>query len=358
VHLMKIRSRVRDYEALFGKLDSFLAKIEKENNSLACYVVDQKVWGLYKKGCFDRLDRSRIILFKADEFNKSLAAVMRLYDALIERAAKKNIVLVSIGGGITQDVSGFLASTIYRGIKWIYVPTTLLAQADSCIGGKTSLNYKDYKNLIGTFYPPHCIIVDTDFIRTQKTLDFYSGIGEIVKLHIIGGGKYINSVTKDLPRIVKRRGNYLFKAVYNSLLIKKGYIEEDEFDQGKRNLLNYGHCFGHALESASNFKIPHGQAIVAGMMLANIVSKARGILSSRVEKKLFDELLLPILFVGVKSDLRKEESIIASMKKDKKRTGQKLPLIIIDDCLKARRVDDLEEDEIRFALGELASIIK
>jgi len=355
---MKIKSRVRDYEAVFGKFNSFLDAIIKEHGGLACYVIDKKVWDIYKKTCFGRLDRSRVIIFKADEFNKSLNAVMRLYDALIERAAKKNIVLVSIGGGITQDVSGFLASTIYRGIKWIYAPTTLLAQADSCIGGKTSLNYNDYKNLIGTFYPPHRIIIDAGFIRTQDALDFYSGLGEIVKLHIIGGSKYVEKILKDLPRIIARQEKCLLEAVHNSLLIKKGYIEEDEFDQGKRNLLNYGHCFGHALESASNFKIPHGEAIVAGMMLANIVSCRRGILSSRQEEKLFKKLLLPVLFIRLKSVLSKKELIIASMKKDKKRTGQKLPLVMIDDRLKALRVDDLEEEEIKFALGRLAFIIK
>lgn len=358
MRVIKVKSRIRDYKVIFGNFSSFLDEIIRQNGRLACYIIDKKVWSLYRNTYFKRLDNSKVVLVKADEFNKTLKAIMGLYDVLIKRSAKRNIILVSIGGGIVQDVSGFLASTIYRGVKWIYVPTTLLAQADSCIGGKTSLNYKDYKNLIGTFYPPNYIIIDVDFIYTQKKLDFYSGIGEIVKLHIMGGSRYLKAISLLLAGIIAKNKNCLLKAIYNSLLIKKEYIEEDEFDAGKRNLLNYGHCFGHALERASNFKIPHGQAIVAGMMLSNIVSRERGLLSPRLENKLFNELLLPILFVKPKRYLLREGSIILSMKKDKKRVGAKLPLIMMRNSLSANKVTDLDGKEARRALKELALRIK
>ena len=358
MRIIGIKSRIHDYEVVFGKFSYFLDKIIRQEGKLACYIIDKKVWGLYKDTYFKRLDASEVVLIKADEFNKTLKAVIGLYDVLIERSAKRNIVLVSIGGGIVQDVSGFLASTIYRGVKWIYVPTTLLAQADSCIGGKTSLNYKDYKNLIGTFYPPSHIIIDVNFIYTLKELDFYSGIGEIVKLHIMGGNRYLKLISGLLSGIMAKRKGSLLKAIYNSLLIKKGYIEKDEFDGGRRNLLNYGHCFGHALETASNFKIPHGQAVVIGVMLANIVSKKRKLLSLGLESKLFNELLLPILFVKSKRYLLREECIISSMKKDKKRVGLKLPLIIINDLLVAKKVVDLDEEEVKSSLRELSYRIK
>ncbi len=358
MRVITIKSRIRNYQVIFGKFNSFLGKIIKEDGGSVCYIIDRRVWDLYKGSYFKSLDSSRVILVKADEFHKSLKAVMGLYDALIERNAKRNIVLVSIGGGIVQDVSGFLASTIYRGVKWVYFPTTLLAQADSCIGGKTSLNYKDYKNMIGTFYPPAYIFIDVNFIYTQKKMDFYSGIGEIVKLHIMGKGKYLAEISKLLPQIISKQKSYLLRAIANSLLIKKGYIEEDEFDGARRNLLNYGHCFGHALERASNFKIPHGQAVVVGMILSNIVSRERGLLSPRIENKLYGELLLPILFAMPKRYLLKEKEIILSMEKDKKRVGAKLPLIIIYDGLKASKIADLDENEVKFALRELAHRIK
>ena len=358
MRVIKVKSKIRNYRVIFNKFNSFLDKFIREEGESACYIIDKKVWSLYKDNYFKRLDSSRVIMIKAVEFNKSLKTIMSLYDTLIERCVKRNIVLVSIGGGIVQDVSGFLASTIYRGVKWIYAPTTLLAQADSCIGGKTSLNYKNYKNLIGTFYPPNHIVIDVDFNYTQKRIDFYSGIGEMVKLHIMGGNEYLEAILKLLPRVISKHKDSLLKVIHNSLLIKKEYIERDEFDKGKRNLLNYGHCFGHALETVSNFKIPHGQAVVIGMMLANIVSRERGALSPRLENKLFNELLLPILFVKPKQYLLKEEDIISSIKKDKKRVGAKLPLIIIKDGLSANKVTDLDENEVKLALGELSLRIK
>ena len=357
MRVVNVKSRIRNYRVIFSKFDSFLNKILKEE-ALACYIIDRKVWNLYRDSYFRRLDISGVILIDAVEFNKSIKTIMRLYDALIERSAKKNIVLISIGGGIVQDISGFLASTIYRGVKWIYVPTTLLAQADSCIGGKTSLNYKDYKNLIGTFYPPNYIILDVNFIYTQKIVDFYSGVSEMVKLHMLGASKYLGRITKILPGIINKHKGCLSGAIYNALLIKKRYIEEDEFDAGKRNLLNYGHCFGHALETASGFKIPHGQAVVIGMMLANIASRKRGLLSAKLENKLFNELLLPILFVKPQPYLLKVNDIISSMKKDKKRTGAKLPLILMQNGLRANKVTDLDEKEVKFALCELALRLK
>jgi 3-dehydroquinate synthase len=355
MRVIKVKSRIRDYKVIFGEFPSFFNTIIGKEEKRAYYVIDKKVWDLYRSTYFKRLKRENIVLIRADEFNKSLKTVTSLYDELIERSAKKNIVLVSIGGGIIQDVSGFLASTIYRGIKWIYVPTTLLAQADSCIGGKTSLNYKGYKNLIGTFYPPAEIFIDTQFISTQKDVDLYSGIGEIGKLHIMGGNKYLGSILKHLPEIISRRKEQLVDAIYNSLLIKRRYIEADEFDQGERNLLNFGHCFGHALETASGFKIPHGQAVVAGMMLSNIVAEKRGWLPVELEEKLFDKLLAPILSVKLHNYLLKEDKIISSMKKDKKRTGEKLPLITMGEGFKAVKVDDLDEEEIKLALNKLAA---
>ena len=356
--VIKIKSHIHNYKVIFGKCNIFLYEIVEKEFAPSCYLIDKNVWNLYKNIYFNHLDHSKIILIKANEFDKSLMTVQNLYDKLIERSAKRNAVLVSIGGGITQDVTGFFASTLYRGIKWIFIPTTLLAQADSCIGSKTSLNYKNFKNLVGTFYPPYRIFIDVNFINTQKIIDFYSGLGEIVKLHIMGGVKHLEEVSKDLPYIIAKQKKYLIRAIYNSLLIKKSYIEVDEFDKGKRNLLNYGHCFGHALETASNFKIPHGQAVVFGIILANIVSKNRGLLSHKLENKIFEELLLSIAICDPKLYLTKKEKIISAMKKDKKRVGEKLPLIIMKDKLRIGKLLDLDEKEIEFALTNLLARTK
>ncbi|MDD5691145.1 MAG: iron-containing alcohol dehydrogenase [Candidatus Omnitrophica bacterium] len=355
--IIRISSRIHNYQVTFGNFSSLYKTIEKKY-SPGCYLIDKNVWSLYKNRYFSGLDQSKVIFIKADEFNKSLKTVQNLYDKLIERAAKRNTVLVAIGGGITQDVAGFFASTLYRGIKWVFVPTTLLAQADSCIGSKTSLNYKNFKNLIGTFYPPHAIFIDRDFNCTLRAADFYSGLGEIVKLHIMGGQGYFKTALMTLPRVIAGEKKYLDRLISNSLLIKKGYIEEDEFDWGRRNLLNYGHCFGHAVESASDFKIPHGQAVVFGIMLANIVSRKRGLLFRGLENKIFDKLLLPIVTSDVRPYLSRKGKIISSMEKDKKRIGAKFPLIVVKNRFRMAKLMDLEKKEINFALDDLMSKLK
>ena len=291
------------------------------------------------------------------EEKKNIAMVQELYDRLIEKSAKRNMTLISIGGGIVQDVTGFLASTLYRGIKWVFVPTTLLAQADSCIGGKTSLNYKAYKNLIGTFYPPTAIFIDTKFLLTLKDLDFYSGLGEVIKLFVIGGEKSTKGILEWMPALRVRNEEALEKAVYGSLLIKKSYIEDDEFDSGRRNMLNFGHCFGHALEAASDFGIPHGQAVVLGMVLANIVARERNLLAKDTEQYLLNKLFLPSLIKNAKLHSIKPDQIIDGMKKDKKRTVLDLPLVMLTDSYLMTRVSDLKEQEVNSALSELSRIM-
>ena len=353
--MINIKSRIRNYTVTFGDIEEYFLEIEKKYSN-RCYIIDANVWKIYKAGPLDKLKNQEVFILPVDEERKCLSSVIRIWDFFLKCSAKRNLTAISIGGGITQDITGFAASTIYRGINWVFVPTTLLAQADSCIGSKTSLNYKGFKNLIGTFYPPSEVFIDTKFLSTQKDIDFYSGLGEIVKLHILGGEASVKKIIESLPKILSKEKDALLAGIHDSLLIKQGYIEEDEFDLGRRNLLNYGHCFGHALETASGFRIPHGQAVVIGMMLSNFVSRNRGLLSSELEEKLFNKLLQPVLFINPRSHLLKKDRIITSMKKDKKRTGEGLPLVILKNGLNVSKVSDLEEEEIRLALSKLIAL--
>ena len=349
---LKIKSKVSDYRVNFGSAKLFLSGITSKYPT-AFYIIDKKVWNIYHKSLFKGIDKTRIIKLEIGENKKNLDTVQMLYGVLSKRLVKRNLVLVSIGGGITQDITGFLASSLYRGIKWIFIPTTLLAQCDSCIGSKTSLNYRNFKNLVGTFYPPSEVYIDINFINSQNSFDFYSGLGEIVKLHITGGRKYVNYLIKKLKLIKNKDKRELMKSIYNSLLIKKGYIEVDEFDKGRRNLLNYGHSYGHALETATNFDIPHGQAIAIGMIFANIVAVKRGLLSETLSDELTDKLLMPVVFKRKKGNFKIIDKIISAMKKDKKRTGDKLPLIVLKNGFKLAKLNDLTEDEIMDAALEL-----
>ena len=354
--MIRIKSRICNYQVKFGNASLFLGKIENAY-PLNCYLIDETVWSLYYKKLFKNIDRKKVILLRANENKKNLKTVQDLYGILTKRSVKRNLTLIAIGGGITQDISGFLASTLYRGIRWIFIPSTLLAQGDSCIGSKTSLNYKGFKNLVGTFYPPFKVFIDANFVKTQDAVDFYSGLGEIVKLHITGGKKYCEYILAKLPLVINKRRPELLKAVYNSLIIKKRYIEADEFDQGKRNLLNFGHCFGHALETASNFYISHGQAVILGIVFANIISEKRGFLSKDSAKRLFDYGLSRIIFNKNNRFSAIVERIIAAMKKDKKRTGNKLPLIVLKDRFKLVKLNDLTGSEVKAAVLRLDNLL-
>lgn len=351
----RISSKIRDYQVNIVETADFLYDLERIPER--CYVVDENVWALYADNSLQHLDRGNVIVQPVKEEQKSLASVQTLYDRLMERTAKRNMTLISIGGGIIQDITGFVASTLYRGMRWIYVPTTLLAQADSCIGSKTSLNYKGFKNLIGTFFPPNDIFVYMEFLATLQDVDFYSGVGEIVKLHILGGAKRTAECISFLENILKRDSVSLLQSVQNSLAIKQAYILEDEFDMGRRNLLNYGHCFGHALEATSNYEIPHGQAVLVGMMLANKVSRHRGVLSESLEELIFKKLLLPSLKIKLTSECLDAKAVVDAMKKDKKRTGESLALIILKDGYEMESVKDCTIAEAESALNEFGGIV-
>lgn len=348
---LSIHSNIRDYEALFEPTDAFIDSLTKYPQP--CFVVDENVWKIYSSTLLKRLPEKEVIVIPINENRKNLDTVQELYDRLVEYPAKRNLTMVSIGGGILQDVSGFVASTIYRGVAWVYIPTTLLAQADSCIGSKTSLNYRSYKNLVGTFYPPTSIHIYTPFLQTLQNSDFYSGFGEVIKLHLMGGRNLFDLLVDLSPSILRREPEALTRVIQQSLNVKLTYMEGDEFDMGRRNLLNYGHDFGHAVENTSNFDVPHGQAVIFGMIAANIVARQRGLLDAEVEKKIAEKLLFPNLLIKPPPESLEFDAVVGAMKKDKKRVGDKLALIMMHTDFIFSRVTDLAIEEVSLTLSEL-----
>ncbi len=348
---MIIKSHIRDYSVEFVETDNFMQGIVDQPNHV--FIIDENVWGLHNEGALQKISADKAIIQPIHEEVKNLETVAGLYDHLVNLPAKRNMTLVVIGGGILQDICGYAASTLYRGVRWIFVPTTLLAQVDSCIGSKTSINYKSYKNLIGTFYPPSDIFIHPRFLLTLSELDYYSGLGEIVKLHIMAGPQKIDEIKSTLPRLKKRDPAALKSVIGECLQIKKEYIEEDEFDAGRRNLLNYGHCFGHAIETISNFAIPHGQAVVIGMILANSVACRRGLLRRETTDFLYETLLRHSLIIPRGDREFNGDDLIDAMKKDKKRTGLNLALIMMDEQFHFMKVSDLTGPEVEKALSEL-----
>lgn len=348
---LSIHSNIRDYTASFEDQAVFIDELAQR--PMACFVIDENVWGFYSGTLLKNLPTKATIILSINEERKSLETVQELYDRLVEFPEKRNLTLISFGGGILEDITGFVASTIYRGINWIYIPTTLLAQADSCIGSKTSLNYRKYKNLIGTFFPPTHIHIYPEFLATQLDSDFLSGFGEVIKLHLMGGESNFRDLVQLAPAILERETTALVKAIHKSLDIKLSYLAGDEFDTGRRNLLNYGHDFGHALESTSNFEVPHGQAVVFGMLAANLIAQRRGLLTERIEREIDEMLLTPSLVVKPSPKALDAYAMVSAMKKDKKRTGDGLALIMMTGNFNFTRVNDLKEDEVASALDTL-----
>lgn len=354
--IMKVHSAIRDYEVHFSDTFDFLGIFEKIPNRF--YVIDSNVWKLYRDSIFSHLDLQLVMVLPIEEDRKNLSTVMEVYDALMARSAKRNMTMISIGGGIVQDITGFAASTLYRGINWIFVPTTLLAQSDSCIGSKTSLNYKNYKNLIGSFFPPNQIFLCPRFTNTLQSEDYYSGMGEVIKLHLMGGEVLARDLISNLPMLNSRNNPVtLLSAIEKSLNIKLSYMQDDEFDTGKRNLLNFGHCFGHAVESTSEFAIPHGQAVIVGMLFANIVAKNRNLINADLFNELQSQVLIPALTTRPTQSQLNTDDIVAAMQMDKKRTGEGLVLVMLTDGFTMCKIDDLSVAELSLANLELLTIL-
>ncbi len=346
--VITIQSKLRDYKVHFQNDVSFIEGFTRFPQRLC--VIDENVWKLHANGCLTGLADSELIIFPVSEERKNLDSVMELYDRLMECSAKKNMTLISFGGGIIQDITGFLASTLYRGLNWVFVPTTLLAQADSCIGSKTSLNYKRFKNLIGTFYPPSEVHIYSPFLKTLDESDYLSGMGEVAKLHLMGGSETISAFAVNLPALLNRDDTAILSAIQASLTVKLSFMAGDEFDTGRRNLLNYGHCFGHALETVSNYAIPHGQAVVVGMLVANRVAVKRGILSAATAQLFADQFLNLLLDFKLELSQYSSVELINAMRQDKKRVGDGLVMVMVTEAREMVKADDVTPEEIEMIL--------
>jgi 3-dehydroquinate synthase len=220
-------------------------------------------------------DPARIIFVVATEDNKSLECVPPLVARLRELGANRTTHLIAVGGGIIQDIATFIASIYMRGVSWTYAPTTLLAMTDSCIGGKSSINVGGYKNLVGNFYPPAEVIADLNFVRTLNVAQIVDGLCEAAKICYAKGA--FEAYRAAAPT-VQADPEMAARVVRSSLRAKQWFIEVDEFDRKERLLLNFGHTFGHAIESASHFAISHGVAVGIGILVAEAYARANGFL--------------------------------------------------------------------------------
>jgi len=319
---LTIQSHKGPYTVSFnGSLPSNLSGLY---DSEPHFLVDSNVARLYKSELKEALEHPNTIIIEATEQSKSIEKTIPVIERLVQNKIRRDHVLIAIGGGIIQDITCFIASTLLRGVPWRFIPTTLLAQADSCIGSKSSINLGDTKNILGTFSPPEKIFIHSSFLATLDDKEIQSGVGEIIKVHAIEGAEAFDRLATDFDALLTEH-SVLLKYIQSALLIKQGYIEKDEFDRGIRNIFNYGHSFGHAIESATNYGIPHGIAVSIGMDMANYISRERGMLSNEHYKR-----MQPILIKNYKNYSNTSiavDSMLSALKKDKKNTSTMLGLI-------------------------------
>lgn len=355
---MIIHSTFKDYKVIIEKDINFLRNFHKNINTQ--YVLDEKVYNLYK-AILDWIPQERLILVEATEQNKVVDTALDICERMTEIPAKRNVQLVSIGGGIIQDITGFVANILYRGISWIFVPTTLLAACDSCIGGKTSLNYKKYKNLLGTFYPPDEIHICSSFFNSLTERDYKSGLGEVVKFNIMAGKEGLHNIEENIDALLSRQEIVVNRFIETSLLYKKAFIETDEFDRGERIKLNFAHTFGHAIEVITEYNIPHGTAVAIGMIMANYISVKRGLLQPSTAQA-GENVLLKVIDINIADLDVKMNHFIDAMRKDKKQTGTDLTAVLMQNNdisnVQLQIVHDIHVEEVACAVKYFQELYK
>jgi len=270
---------------------------------------------------------------EANEKNKNQKTVNQILEVLLKKNFSREDILISVGGGITGDIAGYTASIFKRGLKFINIPTTLLAQVDSSIGGKTGINTNQGKNLIGSFYQPKLVISDIDFLNTLPEREIVCGYGEILKHSLISNRNFFKFLNKNFRKILEFKSPYIEKTIYHSCQIKKEIVEKDEKERNLRKILNFGHTFAHAYEASLSFskKLNHGEAVILGMTTALRFSKSNNFLPINEFKIIINHIESFGLPNNIKKyfSLKNVDKIISFMVNDKKNNTNRINLILL-----------------------------
>ena len=341
----------------FAELTEELSKLNISEKKV-CVVTDSHVKGLYGDEVMSLLTgkckKNVIYSFPAGEENKTLDTVREAYRFLIEAKFDRKDLLIALGGGVVGDVTGFIAATYLRGVDFVQIPTTLLAQADSSIGGKTGVDFDGFKNMVGAFYMPKLVYMN---IATLKTLDdrqFYNGFAEVMKHGLIKDGAFYEWLLDKMYEICDRDTDTLLNMVQKSCMVKKLVVEKDPTEKGDRALLNFGHTIGHAIEKAKNFTLSHGECVALGSVAAAFISWKHEWLSMEEYYEIRDMFVpfnLPISVEGIDP-----EEILALTKSDKKVEGSKIKFILLKKVGKAVIDLNVTDDDILNAVKEILYI--
>jgi len=333
---IKVKLKENSYDifignSIFKNINNYMEKYSLYRNVLV--IVDDKVYSLHNQ-LFSGLGSNifkkyNVYPIRVKESVKSYRTLSAIHTYLLEKNYGRDTTIIAVGGGVIGDLAGFAASTYMRGVQLVQVPTTLLAAVDSSTGGKTGINLKGRKNIIGTFYQPKLVIADTGFLETLPKAELTSGLGEIVKYSYLRDENFFNYLCNNYSEIYKYNKSVLKKLIYDSLLIKTGVVEKDEKEGSLRKILNLGHTFAHAFESHSDFKIKHGQAVIAGLAASFYLSNQLGILKDENLKKY---LSLPgEIKIGTFLKSFDNKRIVDIMKSDKKNKDSQIGFVLLKE---------------------------
>ena len=336
---LKIRTPSQNYNILIGSNLVFkLSQIIKSNsiNFNKCLIIvdkniPKKIINKIKKS-FKR-KKFFIQFITANEKNKNYKTTNLILNTLLNKNFSRTDCLISLGGGITGDISGFAASLFKRGLQFVNIPTTLLSQVDSSVGGKTGINTNYGKNLIGTFYQPKLVISDSIFLNSLPHREIVCGYGEILKHSLISNKSFFNFLNKNIFKILNLQSPFIERAIYESCKIKKLVVEKDEKEKNFRKILNFGHTFAHAYEATLGYskKLNHGEAVILGIKTAVNFSYKNKLLKKREHQLIIDHITNSRLPSTLSNFLKIKDitKIISFMMKDKKNNSNKINLVLL-----------------------------
>ena len=361
---IKIPLKENSYEVIVGTniINKYKNKIFStiKNAKKIFIVTDTKIKKLHLKKIIQIISGKytiKTLVIKPGEKMKDIKTINKIVTVLLKNKISRNDAIFALGGGVIGDLSGFLASITLRGIKLVHFPTTLLAQVDSSIGGKTGVNSSYGKNLIGTFYQPNLVVCDTIFLSTLPKRELISGYAEVIKYGIINDKNFFNWLNKNTKKILNNNSFEMIKAIKKSIEIKKEFIIEDEKDlNNKRALLNFGHTFAHSLESCTKYSkiLLHGEAVSIGICMASKLSNILGFLSLSNYlkiKNIFYNFGLPIDLFFLKKIKIQKKQILKNMIYDKKNLSGKLNFILCKDIGKAFVYNKVKKESIKKSIN-------
>lgn len=318
------------YSDTFNKLPELIRNLGYSDRKI-CVVSESNVASLYMDAILlsieECCEKAVCFVFQEGEPSKNLNTVKNLYEKLIIEKFDRKDIIIALGGGVVGDLSGYTAATYLRGIDFIQIPTSLLSQVDSSIGGKTGVDFDSYKNMVGAFHMPKLVYMNISVLNTLNERQFNSGMGEIVKHGLIKDAEYFSWLNTNTDKIKSKNMDILGEMIYRSCVVKKNVVENDPTEKGERALLNFGHTLGHAIEKYMDFKLLHGECVFIGMILAAIISHKKGNISNsdlEIICNSIESYNIPKLDKSI--DIKQ---IIEYTKNDKKVEGDKIKFILL-----------------------------